>query len=156
MKTLYRSKNAVDDGGPARRADHGGGPAILGIDHRQRAERDAKNTMPAVTTIGDIQHPHAQYRMAITEHIGTGNADDMAKILTNINDRKKHLETQFDTTHGKSLASDAKDNEPFATDKKLFAEYQEVAAKVVDLSTNFGRTKPTSSSRTRAQRSVIS
>ena len=97
-----------------------------------------KNTMPAVTTIGDIQTKYAQYRMAITEHIGTGNADDMAKILTNINDRKKHLETQFDT-YGKSLASDAKDNELLATDKKLFAEYQEVAAKVVDLSTNFGK-----------------
>ena len=97
-----------------------------------------KNTMPAVTTIGDIQTKYAQYRMAITEHIGTGNADDMAKILTNINDLKKHLETQFDT-YGKSLASDAKDNELLATDKKLFAEYQEVAAKVVDLSTNFGK-----------------
>ena len=97
-----------------------------------------KNTMPAVTAIGDIQTKYAQYRMAITEHIGTGNADDMAKILTNINELKKHLETQFDT-YGKSLASDAKDNELLATDKKLFAEYQEVAAKVVDLSTNFGK-----------------
>lgn len=97
-----------------------------------------KNTMPAVMTIGDIQTKYAQYRMAITEHIGTGNADDMAKILANINELKKHLDTQFDN-YGKSLASDAKDNELLATDKKLFAEYQEVVAKVVDLSTNFGK-----------------
>ena len=97
-----------------------------------------KNTMPAVTTIGDIQTQYAQYRMAITEHIGTGNADDMAKIQANATEIKKHLDTQLDT-YGKSLASDAKDNELLGTDKKLLAEFQEIAAKVIELSTNFGK-----------------
>lgn len=97
-----------------------------------------KNTMPAVATIGDIQTKYAQYRMAITQHIATGNADDMEKILASITAIKKHLDAQFEK-YGKELASDGKDSELLATEKQLFAEFQEVVVKVVDLSTNFGK-----------------
>lgn len=97
-----------------------------------------KNTMPSVTTIGDIQTKYAQYRMAIIQHIATGNAEDMEKILAQITAIRKHLEAQFEM-YGKDLASDARDSELLGTDKKLFAEFQEVATKVIDLSTNFGK-----------------
>ena len=97
-----------------------------------------KNTMPAVATIGDIQTKYAQYRMTITEHISTGNAEDMEKIHASATAIKKHLDAQFEK-YGKELASDAKDSELLEADKKLLAEFQEVAAKVVDLSTNFGK-----------------
>ena len=97
-----------------------------------------KNTMPSVATIGDMQTKYSQYRMAIMDHIGTGNAEDMEKILASIKSIKTHLDAQFDA-YGKDLATDAKDNELLATDKKLFGEFQEVAAKVVELSTNFGK-----------------
>ncbi|MFT3850399.1 MAG: methyl-accepting chemotaxis protein [Propionivibrio sp.] len=97
-----------------------------------------KNTMPAVATIGDIQTKYSQYRMAILEHIGTGNAEDMEKIDANIIAIKKRLDEQFET-YGKSLASDAKDNELLETDKKLFAGFQEIAAKVIELSKTFGK-----------------
>ena len=97
-----------------------------------------KNTMPAVTTIGDIQTKYAQYRMEISEHISTGNADDMEKILAKLTAIKKRLDEQFEK-YGKELASDARDSELLDADKKLLAEYQEVAAKVIDLSANFGK-----------------
>ena len=97
-----------------------------------------KNTMPAVATIGDIQTKYAQYRMAITEHISTGNADDMTKIADGFAVIKKHLDAQFEK-YGKELAIDAKDAEQIEAEKKLFAQFQEIAAKVIDLSTNFGK-----------------
>lgn len=97
-----------------------------------------KNTMPAVATIGDIQTKYAQYRMAITQHIATGNADDMEKIHAQIKAIKTHLDTQFEK-YGKELASDSKDTDLLEKEKQLFAEFQEVAVKVVDLSTNFGK-----------------
>lgn len=97
-----------------------------------------KNTMPAVATIGDIQTKYAQYRMAITQHIATGNADDMDKIHAQIKAIKTHLDAQFEK-YGKELASDSKDTDLLEKGKQLFAEFQEVAAKVVDLSTNFGK-----------------
>jgi len=97
-----------------------------------------KNTMPSLMTISDIQTQYVQYRLATLQHLSTGNTDDMEKNQSLVTSIKKHLETQFEM-YSKELVADAKDAELLATDKKLYAEYRDVADKVIELSTAFGK-----------------
>jgi len=89
-----------------------------------------KNTMPSLVTISDIQTQYEQYRLAVFQHISTGNTDDMEKNESKIASIKKHLAAQLET-YGKDLVSDAQDSELLAKDKKSFAEFRDVADKVV-------------------------
>jgi len=97
-----------------------------------------KNTMPSLVTISDIQTQYEQYRLAVFQHISTGNTDDMEKNESKIASIKKHLAAQLET-YGKDLVSDAQDSELLAKDKKSFAEFRDVADKVVELSKAFGK-----------------
>ena len=97
-----------------------------------------KNTMPSLMTISDVQTQYVQYRLATLQHLSTGNTDDMEKNQSLVTSIKKHLETQFEM-YSKELVADAKDSELLATDKKLYAEYRDIADKVIELSTAFGK-----------------
>ena len=97
-----------------------------------------KNTMPSLVTISDIQTQYVRYRLAVLRHLATGDVDEMEKLKAEITSIKKQLETQFGK-YGTELVGGDKDAALLATDKKYFAEFLDIAEKVVELSTNFGK-----------------
>jgi methyl-accepting chemotaxis protein len=115
------------------------GAGYLGVSSISGAlTQTQKNTMPSLVTISDIQTQYVRYRLAAIQHISTGNLDDMTKIQSDITSIKNHLKAQFET-YGRDLVSGGKDAELLATDKKLYAEFQQIADNVIELSTNFGK-----------------
>lgn len=97
-----------------------------------------KNTMPSLVTIGDIQTKFGKYRLAILQHVSTGDENVMGKFTAETTAIQKHLDTQFET-YGRGLVSDDQDAAFLAADKVLFAEFQKVAAEVLQMSTAFNK-----------------